>query len=77
MQKEFERAGLPTALVTTLFNLAEGVGASRIVKANAIPYPLGDPSKSHEGEKALRKSILKEALKALETEVDKPTVFEG
>ena len=61
--------------MTTLFNLAEGVGASRIVKGKAIPHPVGDPSQSYEGEKQLRKDMLKKALEALETEVASPTVF--
>lgn len=63
-------------MVTCLFNLAEGVGAQRIVKGKAIPHPLGDPSQSLEGEKKLRKELVKKALEALKTRVEEPTVFE-
>ena len=51
------------------------MGASRIVKGKAIPHPVGDPSQSYEGEKELRKEMLKKALEALETKVASPTVF--
>jgi glycine reductase len=71
-----ERAGLPTALITPLYNLAEGVGASRIVEGKAVPYPVGDPSCSPEGEKEFRKQIVQEALEALKTQVENPTVFQ-
>lgn len=71
-----ERAGIPTALITCLHTLAEGVGAQRIVVGKAIPYPVGDPSKSPEEERELRKRIVQKAMDVLQTEVDKPTVFE-
>jgi betaine reductase len=71
-----ERAGLPTAVITCLHNLAEDVGANRIVEGKAIPYPLGDPVRPPEEERAYRRRVVQEALKALQTQVDKPTVFE-
>mgnify|MGYP001218219035 FL=1 len=71
-----ERAGLPTALITPLYNLAEGVGASRIVEGKAVPYPVGDPSYSLGEEKKFRKQVVQEALEALETRVEGPTVFQ-
>jgi glycine reductase len=71
-----ERAGLPTALITPLYNLAEGVGASRIVEGKAVPYPVGDPSCSLEEEKRFRKQVVQEALEALKTQVENPTVFQ-
>mgnify|MGYP001206082114 FL=1 len=71
-----ERAGLPTALITPLYNLAEGVGASRIVEGKAVPYPVGDPSRSLHEEKNFRKQIVEEALQALKTRVENPTVFQ-
>ena len=53
------------------------MGANRIVKGKAIPHPLGDPSRSPEQEQEVRKKVLDQALEALKTQVDGPTVFEG
>jgi glycine reductase len=52
------------------------VGANRIVPTIAIPHPLGDPSKTPEEEKALRRALVEKALKALQTEIHQQTVFE-
>ncbi len=71
-----ERAGLPTAVITCLYTLAEGVGAHRIVVGKAIPYPVGDPNSSPEEERKLRKQMVQAAVEVLNTEVEKPTVFE-
>jgi betaine reductase len=71
-----ERAGIPTALITPLHNLAEGVGANRIVMGKAIPHPVGDPGRSPAEERRLRKRLVQEALEILTTRVDKPTVVE-
>jgi glycine/betaine/sarcosine/D-proline reductase family selenoprotein B len=71
-----ERAGLPTAVITCLYTLAEGVGAHRIVAGKAIPYPVGDPNRSPEEEKKLRKQMVQAAVDVLKTKVGKPTVFE-
>jgi len=51
------------------------VGANRIVPAVAIPHPLGDPTKTKEEEKEIRKHLVMKALKALQTEVEDQTVF--
>ena len=52
------------------------VGANRIVPAVAIPHPLGNPELSEDEEKTLRLNLVKKALRALQTEVEKATVFE-
>ena len=75
MSKELERAGLPVAMISAMFPVAEQVGASRIVKAVAIPHPCGDPSLPVELDGQLRREIVATALKALETKVDTSTVF--
>jgi len=77
MVKEIERAGIPVAHVCTVTPISLTVGANRIIPATAIPYPLGNPSLSAEDEKKLRYNMVAKALKALETEVDGQTVFEG
>jgi glycine reductase len=52
------------------------VGANRIIPTIAIPHPLGDPIKSPEEEKALRRKLVERALKAAQAEVHQQTVFE-
>ena len=75
MVKEIERAGLPVVHVCTIVPISLTVGANRIVPAIAIPYPLGDPTKPFEEEKALRRHIVEKALSALQTPVTEQTVF--
>lgn len=75
MSKELDRAGLPVALISAMYPVAEQVGASRIVKAVSIPHPCGDPSLPPEMDAQLRREIVETALKALQSEVKEPTVF--
>jgi len=76
MVKEIERAGIPVVHVCTVVPISLTVGANRIVPAVAIPHPLGNPALEKAEEKKLRRKLVEKALKALETEVDKQTVFE-
>ena len=76
MVKEIERAGLPVAHICTVVPISLTVGANKIIPAIAIPHPLGNPQLSKKDEKAVRKEIVKNALKALQTEVEDQTVFE-
>ena len=75
MVKELEREGIPTVLLCNIVPIAMTVGANRVVPTRGIQYPTGDPSLSHEQEKAWRERLLLTALGALETAVDGPTVF--
>ena len=75
LAKELEAKGIPTAYITTLDSVAEAVGANRIVKGKAIPNVTGDPSLSPGKEREFRRALVRTALKALETEVDSPTIF--
>jgi len=52
------------------------VGANRIVPAVAIPHPLGNPELPEDEEGELRLNLVKKALRALQVEVEKQTVFE-
>lgn len=61
--------------VCTIVPISKTVGANRIVPAVAIPHPLGDPSKSRDEEKALRRRLVEKALQALQTRIDGQTVF--
>ena len=77
MVKEIERAGIPVVHVCTVVPISLTVGANRIVPAVAIPHPLGNPNLDKAEEKKLRRKLVEKALKALQTEVDKQTVFEN
>jgi len=59
----------------TIVPISLTVGANRIVPAVAIPHPFGDPKKSLDEEKAIRRHLLEKALAALQTEVQEQTVF--
>lgn len=76
MSKEFDRAGLPVSVVTAMAPMAKMLSANRIVLGVAIPYPCGDPHLPEGEDFRLRKALLHEALRALEAEVQGPTVFE-
>lgn len=76
MVKEIERAGLPVVHMCTIVPISKTVGANRILPTVAIPYPLGNPTLTAEGERSLRYSLVERALKALATEVDGQTVFD-
>jgi glycine reductase complex component B subunit gamma len=75
MAKEFERQGIPTAFISTIVPLAESIGPNRIIPGRAITHPLGDPSRSRDEEKALRRELVRRALDALQTEIQTQTVF--
>lgn len=76
MVKEIERAGIPVVHICTVTPISMTVGANRIVPAIAIPHPLGDPKRTMEEEKDIRRRIVTKALNALCTEVEDQTIFE-
>lgn len=61
--------------ICTIVPISLTVGANRIVPAVAIPHPLGDPSRTLEEEKKIRRNLVEKALKALQTPVADQTVF--
>lgn len=77
MVKEIERAGIPVVHLATVVPISLTIGANRIVPAIGIPHPLGDPALDAKGDKKLRRELVMRGLKALQTEVDEQTVFEG
>jgi glycine reductase len=67
---------MPVAFITAMAMLAKQFGANRIIATGTkIPHPCGDPNLPAEGDKALRREIVKCALGALETDVEGPTVL--
>ena len=73
--KEIEREGIPVAHITALTILGKQVGAKRIVAGTKISHPCGDPGLPMDDELALRGKIVESALKAIQTDVDGPTIF--
>jgi len=65
LEKEIERAGIPTVLVTALIPTARTLHANRVVQGVGITNPLGDPSASEADEKAIRRRIVVDALQML------------
>ena len=75
MTKQIERAGIPVVHACSIVPISKTVGANRIVPTVAIPHPFGDPAKSPEEEKTMRKELVNKALKALATPINQQTVF--
>lgn len=76
MVKELEEVvNVPVVHICTVVPISLTVGANRIVPAVAIPHPLGNPQIGPDEEFTLRKKIIKNALRALTTEVTEQTVF--
>jgi betaine reductase len=75
MAKELEKEGILTVHICTIVPISKTVGANRIIPAVAIPHPLGDPTKSEEQEKALRRALVEKALEAMQTRLEGQTVF--
>ena len=75
MTKEIERVGIPTVHMCSIVPISLTVGANRIVPTIAIPYPMGNPELPLNKEKELRRDLLKKALTALQTRVEKQTIF--
>lgn len=67
---------MPTAHICSIVPISKTVGANRIIPSVAIPHPLGDPDKSPDEEKAIRRRLVEKALKALETEIADQRVFD-
>jgi len=76
MVKEIERVGIPVVHICTVVPISLTIGANRIIPAIGIPYPLGDPTKTPEKSKAIRRELVTRAIKALQTPIEGQTVFE-
>jgi glycine/betaine/sarcosine/D-proline reductase family selenoprotein B len=70
-----EKAGIPTAQVSTMTPVALMVGSTRVVLGNGIVHPLGNVDSDPTTEKKLRRSIVEKALEALKTDPEDQIVL--
>lgn len=62
-------------LITCLANVAAQVGIGRMLGGSKFHYPLGNPDLPPDQELGWRIHLIERALTALQTAVDRPTVF--
>jgi len=62
-------------VLCNLTGIALRVGAPRIVPTRGIPYPTGDPALPPAEERAWRRRLVEQALVAVSTPVEGPTLF--
>ena len=63
-------------MMSALPALALNVGALRVVRGVRIEHVCGDPSLSEDEDRQLSRAIVMTALRALQTPIDGPTLFE-
>jgi len=51
------------------------IGSTRIIVGNGIVHPLGDVNLSAGAEKELRRTLLKKAIQALQTDLTEQHIF--
>lgn len=66
---------MPVVHMASIVPISQSVGANRIIPTVAIPYPLGNPSLTHDDEVTVRRKLVEKALDALKTDVTEQTVF--
>lgn len=76
MAKELERRGLSVALISAIPIIPLGAGANRVIKGVRVEHVCGDPGLSDAADRELRHQIVATALRALQTPVDGPTLFD-
>ncbi len=76
MAKELERLGIPTAIMTALPVIPLSVGASRVVRGVRVEHVCGDPRLTRELDREATTRIVRTALRAVQTAVEGPTIFE-
>ena len=66
---------IPTVQITAIPMIPLSVGASRVVQGISVEHVCGEPELSPERDQRLQKKITMTALKALQTAVTEPTLF--
>ena len=72
---EIEKAGIPTAHVSTMTPVALMVGSNRIIPGSGIVHPVGNADLDPKAEKTLRRAIVEKALEALQTDLTEQKLF--
>lgn len=63
--------------ITAITSVAFMVGSNRIIRGQAIIYPVGNADLEPKAERALRRDLVEKALNALETDIQEQRLFEG
>ena len=66
--------GIPVVVISALPPLAMQAGANRVVQGVKIEHVCGDPSLPPDADRALRRRLVEQALRALQTPVEQPTL---
>ena len=64
------------AVISALPPLAMQAGANRVVQGMKIEHVCGDPSLPPEADRALRRRLVEQALRALQADVQQPTLMQ-
>jgi glycine reductase len=64
-------------MISALGPVALELGANRVVRGVKIPHPCGDPTLDPARDHALRVGLVRGALRALSTKLEKASIFEG
>jgi hypothetical protein len=68
--------GIPVALISALYSLALTTGAPRVIRGSRIEHVCGNPALGTEKDREYGLRIVRTALKALQTPVTGPTLFD-
>ncbi len=63
-------------MIGALPNIGLAANASRVVRGVKVQHPCGDPNLPPEADRALMMRIVRTGLKAIQTPVTGPTLFE-
>ena len=63
-------------MISAIFGLALTTGANRVVRGARIEHVCGDPQLGPENDEAYGLLIVRTALKALQTPVSEPTLYD-
>ena len=72
MTVEVEKAGIPTAQISTMTPIALMVGSNRVILGKGIIHPVGNIDLDPKEEKKLRRAIVEEALESLQSKAPYP-----
>lgn len=64
-------------MITALGPVASELGANRVVRGVKIPHPCGDPTLEPARDRALRLGLVRGALRALSTKLERAAIFDG